>query len=261
MPGILNLLGAGPQTPSGGGGGGGGVWTPALSGFAYHFDAARDTYTDTGLTTPGTTDGATIVGWKDQSANARHLTKMAKAGVSGVTLKTGQIDGKPALRGASDHSSSLDRAFTLAQPVTLFLVLKITTWSSGNPYICDGQGGDTFDLVMRTATPNVGMFAGSHGPQNGDMVVGTWGIFCAIFNGASSQSRVNAGTAQAGSAGTSTTGGLTLFNAYQLGTGGAGLNGGAIDIAAVLAYPSALSSGDETTARDDINSHFSNTIF
>lgn len=232
--------------------GGGGPWVPALSGFAYQFDASRDTYTDTGLTTPGTTDGATILGWKDQSANVRHATKPAGAGAVGATLKTGQVNSLPCLRGAA--TAYLRASFALAQPVTVFLVLRINTWSSGAAYIIDGVGGDTMDLLMRTSSPNFGMFAGAHGPQNGDLAVSAWGIVCAVFDGASSRSRINAGSSHTGSAGTSTTGGITFFN--QGGAAGASSTGGAVDIAAAIGYPSALSTGDEQTVRDDLNARF-----
>ena len=240
---MLALTGAGNAgsiVPAGGG-------LPA--GAAYIFDADTDTYSNTALTVPQVTDTGSVQGWKDQSGNARHVTTQAGGGAP--ILRTNQINGHSCIRSAGVQEN-LSAAFVLAQPVTLFMVLKQIAWTAGR-YIADGRGGDTMDVAQLGSTPAVLMFAGSSACSNTGFTLGSYKIGCWKFNGASSHSRVNDAAAVTGNPGAATTGGITLFHC---GVNFGDVNSANCDIAYVIAYPSALNTTDETTVRDWLNARF-----
>lgn len=224
-------------------------------------DARQGLYSDTSLTTPQTSDGGVVKGWKDFSGNSN--SPLLPGSASPLVLKTNILHGTiNVVRSVqSTPDNALQVAFTWNQPEHLFVVFVINTWNSSK-YIMDGNTGDSMDMLMRTSSPNWGMFAGAHGPQNSDLAVGTFGIAYCFFSGSSSLSQINANTAQTGNAGTTAAGGITIGSHHGTGAGGGSGTSSACDFVAILGYAdsSGVPTGTTVAAvRSYLNTQF--TIF
>lgn len=150
-----------------------------------------------------TVTGAGVSQWDDQSGNARHL-------------KQGTDTNRPSLE--ADNSILFDGvnnflqcdAFALNQPETVYVLFKQVTWTAEDR-VFDGNTGDTMDFAQKTATPNLGIYAGTGWvAENSDLAVDTYGVAAVVFNGASSLIQINNGTATTGNPGASNAGGFIL---------------------------------------------------
>lgn len=190
-----------------------------------------------------TTDGTAVGTWTDQSGQGHHLTQ-ATAGSQPV-YKTNILNGKPVVRfdGVDDF---LTVTFTQSQPIHAFVVTQFRTARTGNNTIMDG-GGDGWARIYWFSSTQVGLYATANQQPNLTVaMLNTFHVLSALFNGASSELRADGGTAVVGDPGTTAPGGLTLG-----GRGGLGLEPGAVDIAACIAYSGILS----TTNRQAVESY------
>jgi len=140
--------------------------------------------------------GSTLL---DASANAATITIN-----NGATIVTA-----PALYfdGSNDYLKA--PAFALSQPETVQFVGRATTWTSGD-YLWDGNATNSGASIQTTSTPQININAGSSVAGNTGLALKTIGNLSAIFNGASSQLRVNKGVATTGNAGAANLGGITI---------------------------------------------------
>jgi hypothetical protein len=99
-------------------------------------------------------------------------------------------------------------AFTLNQPLTYFLAVKMNAWSSG--WILDGNAQFSVGISGITATPQIRAYAGSSLGNISSLAVGTYGILCAVYNGASSSFQHNLNAAITGAAGAANAGAITM---------------------------------------------------
>lgn len=99
--------------------------------------------------------------------------------------------------------------FPLVQPVSLYFVGQQKTWTATH-VLFDGATITTMQAVQTTGSPQLNITAGSSVAANSGLAVATYGIFSAIFNGATSQDRVNRIAAVTGNAGAGNPNGLTL---------------------------------------------------
>lgn len=164
-----------------------------------------------GIVSLAATDQVSVSQWNDQSANNRHLTSTASAtnlyqDYRPLYNATG-LNGLPTLR-FHGKEQTLRRAFTLAQPVHHFILVKPHAWRAG-AFIIDGNTENAMGLKGVTSAPTFGLNAGSTGPS-ANIPVKRWSIVEACFNGASSFIRVNGGTKVTVDAGSATTAGLWL---------------------------------------------------
>lgn len=217
----LTLTGAGPQT-------GGAAFDPAsVAGLQAWYKA------DAGTST--TTDGVAISQWNDQSGNTRHLAQAT--GSLQPLYKAAIQNGQPVVRfdGTDDV---LTATFTLNQTVHLFAVLVFRIAYAGNAIAVCGNNASNNGSLFRTSSTDVSLFAGSTGcavtttPQ-------AWHSYSGLFNGVSSENRVDGGTASTGNAGVNAFAGLTA----GAGTGGAP-QPAAADIGEILAYSPSLNAAD-----------------
>lgn len=161
-----------------------------------------------GIVSKTPADGDTVSQWNDQSANARHLTAITAPTAHDYRPQynaTG-LNSLPTLRFFGNQT--LRRAFTLAQPTHLFLVVKPHNWNTG-AFLIDGNTENAMGLKGVTAAPVYGLNAGSTGPS-ASLPIKQWSVVEACFNGASSFIRVNGGTKVTSNAGTATTAGFWL---------------------------------------------------
>ena len=122
-----------------------------------------------------------------------------------------QIVGRASLLfdGSADYLKT--NAFTLNQPETVLLAFKQVSWTAADS-IADGNAAGT-GLIYQTAagaSPQIDINAGSAVATNSNLAVGSYGVLCAVFNGASSSLQINLTTPTTGNAGIGNMGAFTL---------------------------------------------------
>lgn len=140
--------------------------------------------------------GSTFV---DASANAATIT--INGGATVVNRTCVYFDG------VDDYSKLF--TFTLAQPETVHLVGQGVSWTNADR-IYDGNAANTGGLVQNNVTPGIAIHAGTLVAGPNTWLIAVAAVVSAIFNSASSSSRVNRGAASTGDANTGSLSGLTL---------------------------------------------------
>jgi hypothetical protein len=98
-----------------------------------------------------TITGSGVSQWNDQSGNGRHLLQATDA-----NRPQKQADSSILFDGVAYFLKC--NAFTLPQPVSLYLLMKQVTWTAGTG-ICDGNAVSTGLLINRTASPQFALNA------------------------------------------------------------------------------------------------------
>jgi len=160
--------------------------------------------------------GGTLVAAFDPSRATDGASSFVAA--TGETWTTNTSGGKPAqivgrssvlFDGVDDFLKTAP--FTLNQPETVYFVGKQVSWTL-DEIIYDGDNIASLGrmvLYQTTASPGLSMFAGTVLPV-ASLAVGSVGVVASVFNGASSLTTINRGTATTGNAGTNNGGGFTL---------------------------------------------------
>lgn len=178
-----------------------------------------------------------VASWTDSSGLNNHATQ-GTAGFRPI-YKTNAINTTlPVVRFDQTDDFLETPNFSLAQPCTVFVVTKFNQAFAANVTMFDGLNLLPMG-VFRTSATAIGMFAPGAGPS----VATTPEAFHAysfIFNGASSEERVDGGTAGTGDPGAGGGGGFWI-NQYDAG----GAFGGQ-DMAEMLAYQGLVSAGNQT---------------
>lgn len=149
-----------------------------------------------------TSSGGAVSQWDDRSGNGRHL-------------KQATATNQPALQ--TDLSILFDGvdnylkcdAFTLNQPVTIYVLGKQITWTASE-YLWDGDDVDTGGLRQRPTSPGLGLVAPTLGVVSNDLALDTYGAICAVYNGANSVLQISNSAAVTGDAGANNMGGFIL---------------------------------------------------
>jgi hypothetical protein len=218
----------------------GGVMLPsAISGLKGWYEADSGLFqASNGTTAAGNGD---VVGyWTDQSGQGNHLIQATTSLKPTCRTLLGPGGTRPAVEfdGIDDY---LQKTFTLAQPATVFLVLQQISWTVPD-HILDGGSFATMSLLQFGTTPRLQTYAGTLGPVTPDLALSSYGIVTALFSGAASMIRVNAGTKVVASAGTASPGGVTL------GARQSAADPSNIRVSALLVYSRDLSASGEDTA-------------
>jgi len=108
------------------------------------------------------------------------------------------------------NDSLKSAAYNCPQPTTIYWVGTMESWTASD-YLFDGNGTNGGALVQTTSTPQVNLNAGSSVAGNTSAPLKTWGVFCAVLNGASSTLRWMRLAATTGDAGAGNMNGLTLL--------------------------------------------------
>lgn len=216
----------------------GGAFDPStITGLKGWFKADAGAYKDAGVTLAADTE--TLQRWADQSGNANHVNQ-ATAGLR-PTYRTGILNGLPVVRfsNASDtRLLSSNLASLMSQPNTLYAVAVPTTTSlSGLRIFVDGNDASNRN-VLYLNSGTYGWYAGSLVASSTAGSNGVGVVASAVFNGASSTFRINAGSDDTGSPGAAGLNGFCLGN-YQ--GGGFGFDG---DLGEVLIYAGSHNSTD-----------------
>ena len=166
----------------------------------------------TGGTGPSSSD-LLVSAWEDASGNDRPLEQITVASQPAYNSATGEVT----FDGVDDFLKTA--AFTLNQPETVYIVFKQVTWTDTDR-VFDGNASASGAVYQSATTPKLRATAGSVLDENAGLAVGAYGIVTAVFNGASSLTQVNAGTAVTGDAGAANMSGFTLASAGTAGTYG-----------------------------------------
>lgn len=156
--------------------------------------------------------------WFDQSGNNNHLNQVTLG--RQPTVISSEINGYPGLifDGVDDY---LQTSFTLVQPETVFIIVKMLSWTL-NDQIIDGAAGDSMLLQESGGgTDPIRLYGGAFLGPSLDLPVGNLGLITAIYNGASSLLQINNATIFSGNGGTASASGFTIgagaggsFNAH-----------------------------------------------
>jgi hypothetical protein len=212
-----------------------GVFDPRrIAGLAAWYDAA-DSSTLFDATTGGSLVAASggVGRWEDKSGNGRHITQGTAN--NRPSRSTASVSGRDAL--LFDGNDNLTSgSFSLSQPVTLLAIVR--PGNIATRIIVDGAPtGNRLQMAIRSSAGDMRMFAGTIlDDLKTVFVTNTTVLASGIFNGASSQQRINAQVNATGNAGTQNlTAGLRVGAAID---GSAGWDG---RICEVLYYGGVLS--------------------
>lgn len=220
----------------------------SISGLKLWVKADAGTYLDTALTSPATANNDVVMGWADQSGNSNKLTQVI-VGKSPL-LKTNTLNSKPTLLFDGATTQMGATSFTLAQPVTVYMVFKSVTWTS-NDTIYDGNAGNSMRLYQVGVSPSLSMGAG---PASNALAVDTYGIITNIWNGASSVIQINNLTEATANAGT------TSPSGFKLGEFGGTSANSNIQVAEICIYNTAHDASQRTTIKNYLAAKYAISI-
>ena len=179
---------------------GGSSGSPALTlrGLLLDGNTAANWRAGVGQTDDG---GGLCSNWANQLGAMPALTAVTTA------RPTIQADGSLLFDGTANRM--LTGATTLNQPETIYFVGRQVTWTDTEG-IFDGVSLATGELIQTTTTPRVDITAGLAVAANTGLIVNTYTVVTAIFNGASSSLQMNTAAATTGNAGAANMGGFVL---------------------------------------------------
>ena len=170
---------------------------------------------------------------------------MQATGANQPLYKTAIQNGLPVVRfDGVDDFVAVD--FSLGQPTTVFVVAKFLDTALDT--LIDGFAGANVNKrrLYRNASTTYTLFAGSGGPVSAATTPEAFHSIGAVFNGASSEIRIDGGSAATGNPGAGASTGITVGA-----VAGAASDWANADIAEVLLYNTALS----TTDRQSVESY------
>lgn len=191
-----------------------------------------------------TKDGSNLVSrWNDKLASGRDLIQAT--GTKQPLLRTSGL----LFDGTDDFLKT--SAFTLAQPVTIYLAVRQKAWVS-NDAIFDGNANNTAKLMQYYgAKGNLNLYAGAYACEAGENRNGVWQVINVVLSGGSSFIQIYGGAKATGNPGTANIGGFTLA-AY-----GGGIATSNIEVNSLLVRTGI----DSDTNREKINKYILDTFF
>ena len=173
------------------------------------------------LNTAITVTGSGVSQWDDQSGNGNHLKQATDTNRPSL-----ESDGTILFDGV-DNFLKTD-AFTLDQPVSIYILGKQITWTSDRRWF-DGNTLNTGTLQMSGSSGDIRIFAGA-ATSTVNATLDTYYVVSSVFNSTSSVLQLNNETPVTGNAGTNNMGGFTL------GASGGNVNWSNIQIKEVIIY-------------------------
>lgn len=227
------------------------LWSPAELTLAAWYDPSDlgTLWQDSARTIPVTTDGDEVWTVDDKSGNARHLVN---AVVGRRPLY--RTDGVRRWLEFDGSNDSLKASFTLPQPMTRIVGVKLRSWITSN-FILDG--GNTNAAILYTSS-TVNRLTASSGTALATIVAD--GILDGIAisdvrDGASSAIQVGNNPERTGNAGATAAAGITI------GATAAGTSGAPIDWFGAIVVASVMPSEDRAGARQWMQARVDGTAF
>lgn len=154
-----------------------------------------------------TVTGSGVSQWDDQSGNGNHL-KQAFDG----SRPSKEVGGSILFDGSNDFLKA--DTFTLAQPETIYLLVKQVTWTA-NDTIFDGNVTNSGRLYQTSSSPLLIANAGAPGATSTDLAIDAWAAICVVFDEANSFNIIQVGSSTSSvdtDFGTASMSGFTLAN-------------------------------------------------
>ena len=196
-----------------------------------------------------TYDGANAVsGWNDQSGIGNHFVN-GDAG-SKPTYVTDLLNGRPGIQfdGVDDWLKSLSSSFILAQPATVFFVMKMLTIDgSVNIFLADGGGSPYYGIRDTNVWDQ---YAGGHVSAGAALSVPV--ILSFVTNAASSSSEINDDGAVTGDVSNAAWGGYLIMGQYN----GADSYISHCNMHEILIYDTALSDANIEIVKTMLNNKY-----
>ena len=201
-------------------------------------------------------DSDPVGSWADLSGNGRNLTQSTTN--NRPAYKTGVLNGRAVIDFDGVNDSML-ASFTLAQPITYFLVYRYdATITAGNPRVFDGATGNTMSFFGSTASTLMGIYAGSSADPLISMAQRTQFSITEIqANGASTAVRLNGASTGFG---TTNNIGAGAPNGLRLGAFNQSSTFGDVSFAEVLIYSSIIAESAARQVRSYLGKKYGITV-
>ena len=163
----------------------------------------------------GGSDSLLVSAWYDQSGQSRHATQVTASAQPQIYDGTAVIteNGKPAVEFASDYIASAPFGADVPQPTTYFITVNKTNHSG---YLFERVGTSGRQAQGDSTWIFAGSVANGFYPTSD---LGSQRLFTALFDGASSISRMNGTATGSGNPGTDGQGGIQIGRPNQSLTG------------------------------------------
>jgi hypothetical protein len=186
-------------------------------------------------------DGDSLSSWGDETGNGHTLSQSTSG--DKPTYKDGIINSQPVVRFDDDFMTATFAA--LSQPNTVFMVFQLRSTTSTNQYIMSSDDGTARnDFFHDSNDDDWAMFAGN-GLRGGSPET-TAHIMSGLYNGGSSDLRIDGSQISSGGVGSDAMGGLTVGARYSDDTFAA------VDVGELLIYPQ-----DKSDVYSDVESYLS----
>lgn len=183
-----------------------------------------------------TKDGSDLVAtWADQSGNARDLTEATNKPLWVSSL----VNGLPAIRFDGSNDKLTTSSFTVAQPLTVFIVSKNVSNTDADRIFATNTTGAAPNLVQR-AGPNARMQSNSLDGATVASDTTSFHLYKVLFNGTSSVIAKDNGSDQTSAANLTGSAGRVELAAIN------GASFGNVEIAEFMIYNSSISGTDLT---------------
>lgn len=136
-----------------------------------------------------------VAAWLDRSGNARNFSQSSAPNRFGHSASDAAYGGRAVLLGTGPGYLDADAAWSIAQPVTVYLVGESGTNADWKTFI-DDKIGDPRVVVRADPTEQGSIYAGTAN-VTGTTLANAPAIMCAVFNGASSALYIGSTTAAA----------------------------------------------------------------
>lgn len=158
-----------------------------------------------------------VEAWRDLSGNGRDLGQTDTNNRPDWGIHT--LNGKPTVTFDGQNDSLFTSAFTLNQPVHVFLVFRVESIAVFNQRIFDGNSGNSMSFFNSSNAYTIFAGANLQSPFISNTDKTAFDIYDAQFNGSSSAIRRRTNlAARTGDAGTLNPGGIRLGAISQSGT-------------------------------------------
>lgn len=150
-----------------------------------------------------TTVSGAVSQWDDASGNGRHLLQATAASRPAL-----QSDNSILFDGSDDYLQTA--AFTYNQPLTYYLLFRQVTWTTTN-MVSDGRTAGSLQIQQISPTPNIRLRnGGAAATTTIAFTLNTYGVVCALWDGASSGISLNSGSLATGTMDNTAATGFTL---------------------------------------------------
>jgi hypothetical protein len=197
-----------------------------------------------------TKDGSDLVSeWADQSGNGHDLTS---SGTKRPTLLSANLNGKDVLDFDGSDDNLIVSSLSLAQPIHVFIVAKVNTWTSNDVILGFNPSTDMESFVQNGSSPQLKQRAGEDFINAISPTLGTAYLMQSLWNGSSSSQALNNDSAVTGG-----DGGTLALTTISVGAKTASTQYADCTIAELAIYSSVQTGDDLASLKSYFNTRYS----